>query len=238
MVKVLIAITSYHEVFYSDGKKTGLFVTEALEPFLEFAQKGYDVEFASETGTFGYDDHSLGEDFLNGKAKEVFENKESPYNKALDKIKKAADLNPKDYDIFFASAGHGTLFDYPKAKALQKIAAETWAKGGVVSAICHGPAIFDGLNDLKTGEPLIKGKRITGFTDKGEEILGVLEIMEKDHLLTIKQIAEKEGATYVEPDGPWASFAVTDGKLVTGVNPQSAVITARNVIAAHESVSN
>ena len=90
------------------------------------------------------------------------------------------------------------------------------------------------MNDPKTGEPLIKGKKITGFTDIGEDILGVTDIMKKGNLLTIKQVAEKEGATYIEPEGPWDNFTVTDGRIVTGVNPQSAVKTAEDVIAAFE----
>ncbi|RCK57956.1 Glyoxalase 3 [Candida viswanathii] len=232
MVKVLLALTSANPVFYPDGKRTGVFVVEALHPYKVYKLKGYDVQFASETGTFGYDEHSTGEDFLNGEDRVIFEDPNSDYNLDLKKIKKASDLNPKDYDIFFASAGHGSLIDYPKAKHLQNIAAATYDKGGVASAVCHGPAIFENLIDPKTNEPLIKGKRITGFTDVGEEILGVVDIMKKDHLLTIKEVAEKEGATYVEPEGPWADFTVSDGNIVTGVNPQSAVSTAEATIAA------
>ncbi|EMG47160.1 GLX3 Glyoxalase 3 [Candida maltosa Xu316] len=234
MVKVLLAVTSANPVFYADGKRTGIFVVEALHPFEVFRKKGYEVQFASETGTYGYDEHSTGDDFLNGEDRKIWEDPKSEYNVALKNIKKASDLNPNDYDIFFASAGHGTLFDYPKAKNLQDIAATTYDKGGVVSAVCHGPAIFENLIDPKTKEPLIKGKKITGFTDVGEDILGVMDIMKKDHLLTIKEIAEKEGATYIEPEGPWANFAIADGKIVTGVNPQSAVRTAELAIDAFE----
>lgn len=232
MVKVLLALTSANPVFYNDGKKTGVFVVEALHPFEVYRKKGFEVQFSSETGTFGYDEHSTGEDFLNGEDRAVFEDPNSDYNVTLKNIKKASDLDAKDYDIFFASAGHGSLIDYPKAKGLQKLAAGIYDKGGVVSAVCHGPAIFEDLIDLKTNEPLIKGKKITGFTDVGEDILNVTDIMKKENLLTIKQVAEKEGATYLEPEGPWANFAVTDGRLVTGVNPQSAVKTAEESIAA------
>ena len=234
MVKVLLALTSYNETFYSDGKKTGVFVVEALHPFEVFRKKGYEIQLASETGTFGWDDHSVVPDFLNGEDKEIFDNVNSEFNVALKNLKKASDLDPNDYDIFFGSAGHGTLFDYPNAKDLQKIATTVYNKGGVVSAVCHGPAIFENLNDPKTGEPLIKGKKITGFTDIGEDIVGVTDIMKKGNLLTIKQVAEKEGATYIEPEGPWDNFTVTDGRIVTGVNPQSAVKTAEDVIAAFE----
>lgn len=59
MVKVLLALTSYNETFYSDGKKTGVFVVEALHPFEVFRKKGYEIQLASETGTFGWDDPDL-----------------------------------------------------------------------------------------------------------------------------------------------------------------------------------
>lgn len=90
------------------------------------------------------------------------------------------------------------------------------------------------MKNLKTGEPLIKGKKITGFTDIGEEILGVADIMKRDNLLTMRQVAEKEGATYIEPSGPWESFTVTDDRIVTGVNPQSAEKITEATIAAFE----
>ncbi|KAI5949222.1 HSP31 [Candida theae] len=238
MVKALLAVTSYNGPFYPNGDKTGLYATEAIEPFLELAQKGYEVTIASETGEFGYDPHSLTEDALQGKAREVYENKDSSYNTALKNIKKASDLTNEKFDLFFASAGHATLFDYPKAKNLQKILIDTYLNGGVVAAVCHGPAIFENLEDPKTKQPFVKGKKITGFTDEGEEQLGLTKTIKDHGLLTIKQVAEKEGATYVPPKGPWDAFSVTDGKIVTGVNPQSAFATVRDAVVAVESVSN
>lgn len=238
MVKALLAVSSYHGPFYPDGGNTGLYASEAIEPFLELAQKGYDITIASETGEFEYDPHSLTEDALQGKVREVYENKDSSFNTALKNIKKASDLVDEKFHLFFASAGHATLFDYPKAKNLQKILVDTYLNGGVVAAVCHGPAIFQNLENPKTKQPFIKGKKVTGFTDEGEEQLGLTKSIKDHKLLTIKDIAEKEGATYVAPKGPWDSFSVTDGKIVTGVNPQSAFATVRDAVVALESVNN
>ncbi|CUM67946.1 uncharacterized protein PRCAT00005659001 [Priceomyces carsonii] len=230
MVKALIAVTSYNGVFYDDGKKTGLFVVEALHPYNVFKSKGIDVDFASETGTFGFDEHSLEKDFLNGSDLEAYSDKNSGFRQGLAHIKKASDVNADDYDIFFASAGHATMFDYPTAKNLKAIALKIWSKGGVVAAVCHGPAIFENFDDPKTGKPLIQGKTITGFTDEGEKILKVDEIMKKNHLLSIQDVAKKYGASYSAPKGPWDDYSITDGKLVTGVNPASAASTALKAI--------
>ncbi|EDO17465.1 hypothetical protein Kpol_1058p1 [Vanderwaltozyma polyspora DSM 70294] len=224
--KVLLALTSFNGVFYADGTKTGVFVVEAMHPFNAFKSKGFEVDFVSETGTYGWDDHSLAPDFLTGQDKLDFDDKGSDFNKGLKNVKKASDVNPDDYCIFFASAGHGTLFDYPKAKSLQSLASEIYDKNGVVAAVCHGPAIFDGLIEKKSGKPLIEGKVITGFTDIGEVILQVDGIMKEKSLLSVEDIAKKYNAKYVPPIGPWDDYSVTDGRLITGVNPASAHSTA------------
>ncbi|KTA98785.1 Glutathione-independent glyoxalase HSP31 [Nakaseomyces glabratus] len=230
--KVLLALTSYNGDFYEDGAKTGVFVVEAMHPFNLFTEKGFEVDFVSETGKYGWDEHSLIPDFLSGKGKEDFDNENSSFHKALKNVKAAKDVKASDYDIFFASAGHGTLFDYPKAKELQGLAEDIYANGGVVAAVCHGPAIFDGLKDKKTGKPLIEGKAITGFTDIGEVVLNVDKIMKDKGLLSVEDIAKKYGAKYLAPIGPWDDFSITDGKLVTGVNPASAHSTAQRAIDA------
>lgn len=230
--KVLISLTSYNDVFYEDGMKTGVFVVEALHPFNTFRKEGLKVDFVSETGKFGWDEHSLGPDFLSGEDKMVFEDKQSDFNLALKHVKKASDINASDYNIFFASAGHGTLFDYPKAKHLQDIASTIYSEGGVVAAVCHGPAIFDGLNDKKTNKPIIQGKSITGFTDIGEVILHVDQVMKQKGVLSVEDVAKKEGAKYLAPIGPWDDYSVTDGRIVTGVNPASAHSTAVRSINA------
>ncbi|CAK9437993.1 uncharacterized protein LODBEIA_P23630 [Lodderomyces beijingensis] len=234
MVKVLIALTSYNQPFFPNGDRTGVFIIEALAPFLEFTNKGYEVVFASENGLFGYDAASFAVDFLSGENKQIFDDPNSPFSKAINSTRKASEVVDEKFDIFYASAGHGTLFDYPHATSLHKIATQVWQDGGVVSAICHGPAIFLNWNDPKTGEPFIKGKKITGFTVLGEDLLGVTSKLQTDSLPTVSEIAKREGAEYVEPPGPWAAFTVTDGKLVTGVNPQTAEKIGKAIIEAYE----
>lgn len=231
MSKVLVAITSYNEVFYDDGAKTGLFVTEALHPYHAFKKAGYEVDFVSETGTFGFDTHSLGEMFLQGADKADFEDENSEFRKQLNKIKKASDINANDYVAIYGSAGHGALYDYPEATDLIKITETIYANGGVISAVCHGIVLLGPVKDTKTNELVLKGKKITGFTDIGEVQLGVQEKMDKDNLETIEAMAKRIGATYLSPEGPWDDFTVVDGRVVTGVNPASATSAAEKVIA-------
>lgn len=232
MPKALIAVTSYNGPFYDDGAKTGLFATEAIHPFETFKACQFDVDFVSETGTFGYDEHSLVEDMLNGDDLAIYNNKHSDYSISISKIKKPAEVNAEDYDIVYFSGGHGTLYDFPNADGLHKIAQTIWKKGGVVAAVCHGPVIFDNLIDPSSGELLVKGKTITGFTTAGEDVMRVADVLKEKGFQSVEGIAGQLGATYRAPPGIWDDFSITDGKLVTGSNPASATLTAQKAIKA------
>ncbi|KAJ1664319.1 plasma membrane heat shock protein [Coemansia sp. RSA 1813] len=234
--RVLLSITSYNGPFYPNGDNTGLFYTEALHPYQAFKEAGFEVVLASETGTYGLDPHSIDKAFMSDADFSTYNDKSSDFSQALANIRKASDLNPEDFGLFFASAGHATLFDYPKATGLIKIAESIWARGGVVSAVCHGPAILPAIKDAKTGKSIASGKTVTGFTDLGEEQLGVTQKIKELGLVPISEGAKSAGATYKEPPGgPFDDFSITDGRLVTGTNPASAHSTAVKAVAAFNS---
>ena len=235
--KALIAITSYNEVFYPDGKKTGLFFTEALHPFEVLTEAGFEVELATETGKFGYDDHSLTPDFATAEDQAVYRNHDHPFMvKLVQQLKNASDLKKSDYWLFFASAGHASLYDYPHARGLQSIAEDVWARGGIVSAVCHGPAILPGILDAATGKSIIAGKAVTGFTTEGEIVLDILEKVKRDQVPTIEEGAAGVGAKYLSPLHPFDDYSVTDGRVVTGANPASARSTAERAVKAFDSL--
>ncbi|EGA72489.1 Hsp33p, partial [Saccharomyces cerevisiae AWRI796] len=165
--RALISLTSYHGPFYKDGAKTGVFVVEILRSFDTFEKHGFEVDFVSETGGFGWDEHYLPKSFIGGEDKMNFETKNSAFNKALARIKTANEVNASDYKIFFASAGHGALFDYPKAKNLQDIASKIYANGGVIAAICHGPLLFDGLIDIQNNKTINRRQSYNRFPTRG-----------------------------------------------------------------------
>jgi len=109
--KALISISSFNGAIYPNGQKTGLFFTEALHPFEGvLTQAGFEVDIASETGTYGLDEISLTAPFLAGSDKAVFDNPKPPFNLELNsELKKASDLKKEEYGLFFASAGHSAL---------------------------------------------------------------------------------------------------------------------------------
>ncbi|KAJ2368416.1 plasma membrane heat shock protein [Coemansia sp. RSA 2607] len=234
--RALLAITSYNGPFYSNGDPTGLFYTEALHPYNVLTKAGFTVDLASETGTYGMDPHSIDKMFMNESDFATYNDADAEFSKKLASLNKASDLNPADYGLFFASAGHATLFDYPKAKALIAIAEDVWARGGVVSAVCHGPAILPHIMDKQTGKSVVSGKKVTGFTDEGEEQMGLMDKINELGLVPISKAAESAGATYLKPEGPFDDYSIADGRLVTGTNPASAHSTAVKAVAAFESL--
>ncbi len=231
--KALIAITSYHGIIYPDGTRTGLFFTEALHPYQVLTQAGFEVDFATETGTYGLDDLSLTSQFLAGDDKAIFENPKHPFNVKLKSgLKRASDLKKGEYGLFFASAGHAALYDYPTARVLQSIATDVWDRGGVVAAVCHGPVILPGVIDSRTGRSIIEKKTVTGFTIEGEVILEVMDKLNSDKVPPVVDAVRKVEADYSSPMHPFDDYSITVGRLVTGANPASARSTAERAVMA------
>ena len=81
------------------------------------------------------------------------------------------------------------------------MASKMYGDGAIISAVCHGGAIFPGVISLLTGKSIINGRRVTGFTTKGEEEEGVLDTIKSWNRPTIEKAAADCGATYVSPPG-------------------------------------
>ncbi|RGP76720.1 chaperone hsp31 [Fusarium longipes] len=211
--RALISITSASATLFDGKETTGLFISEALHPYNVLTAAGFQVDLASETGTYTPDWLSQQPDFLNGFRAE-----------------------PLRLWSLSASAGHAALIDYPTAASLQNIAAQVWANGGVVSSVCHGPAIFANLIDPTTNKPLIEGKKITGFTTEAENTMKIMEELRSWGGEMVEEVAARLGATYERAPGIWDDFHIVDGRLVTGQNPASAASTAKAAVAVFESL--
>ncbi|KAK4121397.1 class I glutamine amidotransferase-like protein [Parathielavia appendiculata] len=194
--RALIAVTSAQATLFQGKETTGLFISEALHPFKVLTAAGFEVDLASETGSYTPDWLSQQPDFLSGEDLTIWNDTNSDFRKKLDNMPRAADVDGARYGVFYASAGHAALIDYPTATNLQRIASQVWANGGVVSSVCHGPAIFHGVVDLATNEPLIKGKAITGFTTEAEVTMGIMAELRAWNSPMVEELAEKLGATH------------------------------------------
>lgn len=235
--KALISISSFNGAIYRGGRKTGLFYTEALHPFEVLTEAGFEVDLASETGTFGMDAVSVTEPFLSGSDHAVLDNPKHPFNLKLNsQLKKAGDLKKEEYGLFFASAGHSALYDYPTATALQAIALHIWDRGGIVATVCHGPALLPGVIDSQTGKTIIEGKTVTGFTIEGEHMLGTYDIFKRDHVVPVVEAVTKAGADYSSPMSAFDDYSITAGRLVTGTNLASARSAAERAVKAFDSL--
>ncbi|WP_320150312.1 type 1 glutamine amidotransferase domain-containing protein [uncultured Tolumonas sp.] len=126
------------------------------------------------------------------------------------------DVDPTRYSAIFFAGGHGTMWDFPDNAAVQKVIREIDAAGGIVSAVCHGPAAL--VNATKSdGSLLIAGKRVAAFTDSEEEVVQSTHVVP----FLLASTLNERGAMH-QNAADWANNVVVDGRLITGQNPQSA----------------
>lgn len=231
--KAIVSLSSFNGAIFPDGSKTGVFFTEALHPFQVLTEAGFEVDFVSETGAYDFDEFSLLPPFLAGSDKAVHDNPDHPFMiKMATQVRKASEVDPSQYSLFFASAGHAALYDYPDARSLQAIASDVWNRGGIVGAVCHGPVLLPGVIDVTTGRSVVAGKTVTGFTVEGEMMLGVLDQLNKDKVAPVADAVSAAGADYSSPIAAFDDYSITAGRLVTGTNPASARSTAERAVMA------
>ena len=220
--KVLFIVSSASQIA-PKKRPTGNYLPEVSHPYHEFKQKGYDIGFASVQGGeppidgLNLTDDPLNVAFLNGDGL-----------KAMKNSQKIADVNVKSYDAVFVPGGLGPMVDMPQNEVIQKAIAETYDRGAVVGAVCHGPVSLLHVN-LNDGTPLIKGKTIAAFSNAEEEGYA------KDDVPFLLESALKEKGARFLSVSPWQANSVTDGRLVTGQNPASAKGVAEKMIALLES---
>lgn len=229
--KAAIIITSYNGPLYPDGKNTGAFYSEVYDPFKAFTDAGFEVDIVTESGKYGWDENSLAPDFAPEEILKASKDPQNPFYKALANVKKASEVNAKDYGLVNAAGGHGTVFDFVgKAPNGAKLAGEVYDNGGLIVAVCHGPCLLPDVKD-KNGNVIIKGKNVTGFPDAGEVIMKLVETLDKDNLAYTERVLKAAGANYEEAVPPFSAKVVVDGRVITGANPASATPAAETAIA-------
>jgi putative intracellular protease/amidase len=127
-----------------------------------------------------------------------------------------SEINPDNYDAIMYAGGHGTVWDFPDSEALTTIAVSIYEHGGVLGAICHGPAGLVNMK-LKDGTYLVAGKRVASFTDEEERAIELENVV--PFLLASK--LEERGAIHTKAEN-FKPHVEVDGRLVTAQNPPSA----------------
>jgi len=213
VTKVLIVVTNHSDLVGTETK-TGYYLSELTHPFYKFKKAGFEVEFASP------DPKSLDlEDPLN---KSFYENKE--LMRQLENTISLKNINPKKYKAIVFAGGHGTMWDFADSEAISEVSREIYESGGVVAAVCHGPAALVNIK-LSSGDYLIKGKRVTGFTNIEEDIVQLSQFMP----FMLEDKLKERGAIF-EGAKAWTEQVVVDGRIVTGQNPASASELGRQVV--------
>ena len=218
--KILIVLTSHTELG-NTGKKTGFWLPELTHPYYEFIEAGYRVDVASiEGGMAPLDSKAFEEE---DEYHQVFLNDAVLMAKVMRSIP-IAKIDPADYQAVLYSGGSGPMWDFPNNKDINRISSAIYESKGIVSAVCHGNAALINTT-LSDGSLLIKGKRITGFSNEEESSLGTAKVV--PFLLQDKLI--ERGGVFIEGSA-WQENVVIEGRLITGQNPASAKKVAQSII--------
>lgn len=226
MKKVLVVLTN---VTRYPGTKdaTGLWLGEATEFVEEMLKANIEVDYVSPKGGFvPLDPRSM--KYADESIMNIYETADFQ-KRALASSLQPHQVNAEDYDAIYYTGGHGVMWDFPDNEELQDIAQTIYKNNGFIASVCHGMA---GLINIKddTGNYLIAGKAITGFTTAEEVLAGKKSVVP----FLNKEIAEQRGAHFKKKRA-YSEFAVQDGHMITGQNPFSVRAVAKLLI---KSMSN
>lgn len=221
--QILIIVTN-HSRYPTRTDQTGLWLTE-LTHFTDVVEAaGYSTVLASPNGgKTPLDERSLGWFYMDDAARQHL--KSPQFRLRLASTVPVTQIDPTPFRAIYFTGGHGVMWDFPDNPLLQRAAETIYAQGGIVSAVCHGVVGLVGVKDGQ-GQLLIKDKAITGFSNREELLAGTksqVPFFLEDRLVG-------QGARYQKAWLPFTSYVLTDGRLVTGQNPQSAAAVAQAVV--------
>jgi putative intracellular protease/amidase len=217
--RILIVVTN-HQDLGDTGNRTGYYLSEVAHPWQVFTDAGYRVEFASPEGGYApMDPKSFDlEDPINAAFWETLEAVEG-----VVATQSLAEVDASDYRAIFFAGGHGTMWDFAESDVIARQVSALYGNGGVVGAVCHGPAALIGVE--VDGRALVAGRRVTGFTNEEEAAVQLTETMP----FLLETRLRELGADF-EPAANFAKNVVVDGRLVTGQNPASATGAAQAIV--------
>lgn len=228
----IIMITSSPTISEQTGWPIGFWASELTHPLHVFQESGYDVEIAStQGGKIEMDGYSNPTDDSGYSAHDVISlgyMQQDSFNALLENTKKLTDVKLEDYDAIFLVGGQGPMYTFRNNKELETIFASFYESGKPSASVCHSTTL---LLDAKTsnGELLVKGKTWTGFADAEEEFAEQAVGM-KIQPYRIETEAKKISDTNFKVADPFASYAISDGNLITGQQQNSGAAAAKMVV--------
>ena len=224
MSKILMVLTS-HDQLGNTGVKTGFWLEEFAAPYYAFKDAGAVITVASPLG---------GQPPLDPKSDAADSQTDATRRFKADSAAQAVlastltlkDVVTADFDAVFYPGGHGPLWDLAEdARSIALI--ESMLKAGKpVAAVCHAPGV---LRHVKTpdGVSVVKGKKVTGFTNTEEEAAGLTQVVP----FLVQDMLTQNGGAYSKV-ADWQPYVVTDGLLITGQNPASSEPVAQALLKA------
>ena len=218
-MKILFVLTSHSQLGNTD-QKTGFWIEEFASPYYVLSDAGADITIASPAGGQPpVDPKSEAEEAQSTATLRFFKDMV-----AIDKVAyslKLSDVKPEEYDAVFYPGGHGPLWDLATDKTSIKLIEDFYNTQKPIAFVCHAPAALVNVK-AENGEPLVKGKKVTGFTNTEEEAVGLSKIVP----FLLEDELKNLGAHYSKGDD-WSSFTQQDGLLITGQNPGSSEEVAK-----------
>jgi putative intracellular protease/amidase len=211
-MKILMVLTS-HDQLGDTGRKTGFWLEEFAAPYYTFLDAGAAVTLASPKG--GQPPIDPVSDAPEGQTDWTRRFKQDPAAQdALASTSRLADVTVGEFDAVFYPGGHGPMWDLAEDPHSIALIEAFYGAGKPVAAVCHAPGVLHRV--WFEGQPLVKGKRVAGFTNGEEAAVHLTKVVP----FLVEDELKRLGALY-EKAADWVSFVVTDGNLVTGQNPAS-----------------
>lgn len=226
MKKILFALTS-HDRKGNTGQPTGFYLPEAAHPWAVLAAAGFEIDFVSPKGGNPPMD---GADSADPVSRKFLDSREVV--RKIGSTPAPGQVDAADYSAILFVGGHGTMWDFPDDRSLARLAASIYEAGGVVGAVCHGPAALVNLR-LSNGDYLVTGKQVAAFTDDEERAVNLDGVVPFLLATTLRE----RGAIHVAAPN-WQANVIVDGRLVTGQNPASAEGVGREMARLLEHAAN
>lgn len=210
--KALIVVTS-HSQLGDTGESTGWYLPEVAHPYFRLVAAGLEVEFASPRGG----DAPADEGSLRSPDEESARFLKDPtLMSRLQRTLAPEQLAASDYAAILFAGGHGTMWDFPNNARLAAVTAAIHEQGGVVAAVCHGPAALVNVKG-SDGRYLVAGKKLATFTNEEERAMKLDSVVP-----FLLETALRERGAEIQLGPNWQENVVVDARLITGQNPQSA----------------
>ncbi len=221
MKNVLFVLTS-HDQLGDTGAKTGFWIEEFASPYYLLKDKGVNITIASpKGGQPPIDPNSATADFSTP-ATERFD-KDDTTKTILSNSIQLSTVNEANYDAIFFPGGHGPLWDLAEDKDAIALIESFYSANKPVSAVCHAPSVFKHTKDTN-GNPLVKGKKVTGFTNTEEAAVQLTDVVP----FLVEEMLQANGGVFSRAED-WQPYAVQDGTLITGQNPASSELVAEKL---------